>query len=436
MSGSDLRILVENLKTHQVELEMQNEELTRAQQMLAQEKEKYCDLFDFAPVGFLAIDKGHLLTECNLTAAGMLGVERAKLLRRPLRRYVAREDRDAFTRFLMQTRAEQRGLMGEVRILRADGRMFHARLESEPVRGGDGVRLAMVDISDRVDTERDLMHAKQELELNVQQRTGELRSTVEQLFAEIAQREKRERELHATYEELNLRAQQLQRLTSQLVQTEQRERKRIAQVLHDTLQQQLAAVRLLVGGLADRSPDEQWKEELVRAEEQIGDSIRTARTLTTELNPPALTQGGLIGGLEWLARWMEQKHGLRVELSFENRRLDMSEDTKMLLFDSVRELLFNVAKHADAPLARVGLETSDGAGLKITVSDQGRGFDPKALPARPDPRAGSGCSRSASAFRPSGGGCSSRASPVEAAASRFTSRRCCRPPATTGGGSA
>jgi PAS domain S-box-containing protein len=379
--GPDLQRVVEDLRTHQIELEMQNEELVRAQQLLADEKEKYCDLFDFAPVGFLVLDTAHIVTECNLTAAGMLAVVRSRVLGKPFRRYIAAEDTGAFDQLVLRAQRGQTGLTADVRVVRADGPMFHARLDAEPAwRGGDYVRLAMADIDERVKAEAALRTSARELEVKVQERTGELRRTVDQLSGEIAQRERRESELNATYSELDQRARQLQHLTSQLVQTEQRERKRIAQVLHDTLQQQLAAIRLMVGGLVERSTDAQWRDELVRAEEQIGDAIRTARTLTTELSPPALAQGGLIGGLEWLAQWMEQKHGLRVELSCENRALDMSEDTKMLLFDSVRELLFNVVKHARVPSARIGLTALDGAGLRITVSDQGNGFDPKALP--------------------------------------------------------
>lgn len=380
--GPDLQRVVEDLRTHQVELEMQNEELQRAQQLLANEKEKYCDLFDFAPVGFLVLDASHVITECNLTAAGMLGIPRGRVLGKPFRLYIAPPGRDAFEHLVLRAHRGETGLTADMQIVRADGGMFHARLDAEPAwRGGDHVRLAMADIDERVKAEESLRTSTRELEAKVQERTGELRQTVDQLSGEIARRERRESELHATYAELDQRARQLQYLTSQLVQTEQRERKRIAQVLHDTLQQQLAAVRLMMGGLVERSPDEQWRDELVRAEEQIGEAIRTARTLTTELSPPALTQSGLIGGLEWLARWMEQKHGLRVELSCETRALEMSEEIKMLLFDSVRELLFNVVKHASVSSARVGLEAVDGTGLRITVSDQGNGFDPKALPA-------------------------------------------------------
>ena len=376
----DLQKLVEDLKTHQIELEMQNDELNRAQALLSDEKEKYSDLFNFAPVGFLVLDQQNRVTECNLTGAGMLHVERNLILGKPFRKFVLPSDRDRYDSFVLQTQQGQRGLSAEVRMRRPEMPAMHARLESEPEWGSrHGLRLAMVDIGDRVEAEQSLLAAKKDLERTVAERTAELRKTVDQLFTEITQREGRERELKSAYGELNQRAGQLQQLTSQLVQTEQRERKRIAQILHDTLQQQLAAIRLLVGGLAERSPDERWKDELLRAEEQIGDAIRTTRTLTTELNPPALAQDGLIGGLEWLAKWMEQKHGLRVELSFDNRRIDMSEDTKMLLFDSIRELLFNVVKHAEAPFARVGLEAFNGAGLRITVSDQGRGFDPQAL---------------------------------------------------------
>jgi signal transduction histidine kinase len=116
---------------------------------------------------------------------------------------------------------------------------------------------------------------------------------------------------------------------------EQRERKRMAQILHDHLQQQLASAKLQVSCL-----DELDGEALVLAatqiEELLGESIRLSRSLTAELSPPILHEAGLAAGLEWLARWMADKHGLKVELAMEEDLPAVAEDVKVLLFESTR----------------------------------------------------------------------------------------------------
>ncbi|MEW6753420.1 MAG: response regulator [Candidatus Latescibacterota bacterium] len=83
-------------------------------------------------------------------------------------------------------------------------------------------------------------------------------------------------------------------------------------------------------------------------------------------------------GLEWLGRWMQEKHGLAVELEADPQADPAREDVRVLLFEAVRELLFNVVKHAGVARARVRLARAEGDQLELTISDQGRGFSPRA----------------------------------------------------------
>jgi signal transduction histidine kinase len=184
-------------------------------------------------------------------------------------------------------------------------------------------------------------------------------------------------ELSAANRELEDRAHKLRLLAGELVITEQRERKQLAKVLHDGLQQYLVAAKLQLGGLVEQITNEEARRTAVSVEGLLGESIKVSRTLAAELSPPILHDGGILSGMEWLVCWMTNKHAFHVDLVVEMDSPVLSEDVKVLLFESVRELLLNVVKHSQADSAKVHLRQDDGKNLRITVSDSGKGFDGK-----------------------------------------------------------
>ncbi len=174
---------------------------------------------------------------------------------------------------------------------------------------------------------------------------------------------------------LEVRAGQLQELASELTLAEQRERSRIAQILHDNLQQVLVGAKFGLNSFPGPVTDDQVAA-VEYVEGLIDEAIRESRSLTSELVPPVLREYGLADGLAWLAEWMKEKHGLDVALTADRKADSAREDVRVLVFQSVRELLFNVVKHAGVREANVEL-TADGPNqLRVTVEDAGRGFDP------------------------------------------------------------
>ena len=181
-------------------------------------------------------------------------------------------------------------------------------------------------------------------------------------------------------ERVRERTVQLRALASELTLTEQRERKRLAKVLHDHLQQLLVAAKCQVEVLG-RDERDTVKNAVREISELIDESITASRSLTAELSPPVLHEGGLNAGLEWLAKWMADKQHLHVDLEMDAIE-PLTEDTNILLFESVRELLLNAVKHSKTHSVRVSLKSAEGL-LQLVVSDEGIGFDPKTLsPAR------------------------------------------------------
>jgi PAS domain S-box-containing protein len=180
--------------------------------------------------------------------------------------------------------------------------------------------------------------------------------------------------------ELRHRAEQLARLSAELTMTEQRERRRISKILHDGLQQQLAAAKLQLGGMAEQIGRSDLKGVAYQIEEMVGESIRMARSLSADLSPPILHAGGIVAGMEWLVRWMADMHDFAVDLDLCTQTVHLNEDVKILVFESVRELLFNAVKHSRAIRAALRLEAVEGGDrVKITISDKGQGFDPVRL---------------------------------------------------------
>jgi len=184
-------------------------------------------------------------------------------------------------------------------------------------------------------------------------------------------------EQQKAFSELQEQARQLQQLTLELSETEDRERKRLAEILHDDLQQLLAAAKFHVGLLRRRARgDGELLEIAGQAQAILVEAIEKSRSLSHELSPPGLAHNDLGEAFEWLAQQMWRKHGLTVRLDIRERIELQSEPLKTLLYKSAQEILFNVIKHAGVSEARLRLRRRGGS-ICLSVSDRGRGFDPK-----------------------------------------------------------
>ena len=168
----------------------------------------------------------------------------------------------------------------------------------------------------------------------------------------------------------------LRRLASEVCLAEERERRQIAEDLHDHLGQALALIKIRLLGLrgdAVFGGHGRALEELVALSDQ---AIRYTRGLTFELSPPVLYELGLGSALEWLGEDTARRHGLRVKVR-DKARVALPDDLKVMLWKSVRELLHNVVKHAQARSVEITLTVLDGA-VSVRIADDGRGFDPAA----------------------------------------------------------
>ncbi len=142
--------LLHELQVHQIELEMQNESLRQTQVELEISRDRYVDLYEFAPVGYLTLTREGLITEINLTGAAMLGVERRRLLSRRFDAYLTAEDRERWRRLFIAALGSETRQYGNLALQRGDGAVFQARLDCLRMVEGDAppvLRIALSDIS-------------------------------------------------------------------------------------------------------------------------------------------------------------------------------------------------------------------------------------------------------------------------------------------------
>ena len=198
----DAQRLVHELQVHQIELELQNEELRRSQQETLEALAKYANLYDFAPLGYFTCDADGLILEINLTGARMLGVDRDRLLHKPFMAHIVAEDQDIFWRQRRRVSAKGEPRSCEIRFRPKDGRHFYVQMKSVAVKDSGGrfsrILTAITDVNERVLAQQALQKAHDELEQRVAERTAALRAeiarhktTAEKLQAKTAELEQR-----------------------------------------------------------------------------------------------------------------------------------------------------------------------------------------------------------------------------------------------------
>ena len=158
-------------------------------------------------------------------------------------------------------------------------------------------------------------------------------------------------------------------MAKQLTRVEHQERQRIAGLLHDQLQQLLVACRLQLSLLPEGSAREQVNQLLEQ-------SIQLSRSLTNELNPPGLMLASFGDAVKWLADWSKDNHGLQITLDITENLPNVDTETKVIAFDAIREVLFNISKHSGIQTADMSVGCSDAGSIQIEIVDQGVGFDP------------------------------------------------------------
>ncbi|MFO7652943.1 MAG: sensor histidine kinase [Candidatus Krumholzibacteriia bacterium] len=211
-----------------------------------------------------------------------------------------------------------------------------------------------------------LMLRLRETEEKLRRTEAELRELTNELEQRVADRTA----------ELERRTREVQELALEVSRAEDQERRRLAQYLHDHLQQLLVSVQMQLQMLARRADAAPIRERLGKLQRTMEDAIASSRTLTFELSPPVLDEAGLPPTLEWLGNWVHENYGLAVAVRLDQTANPVDRGHRSFVFGAARELLFNVAKHAGVDHAELILARTGSDHLQIVVIDGGGGFDP------------------------------------------------------------
>ncbi len=174
-------------------------------------------------------------------------------------------------------------------------------------------------------------------------------------------------------QQIRMYQKRLQKLTSELSLTEERERRSLAELLHDNIGQILSFAKIKLEELQDLNTYRRLKGPISEVYRLVENSIRITRSLIFELSPPILYDVGLGAAVEWLAEKMHKQQGLQVQVESDDQSKLLSNEIRIVLFRAVRELLINVIKHAKATQAKVCMKR-DGKYFKVSVEDNGVGF--------------------------------------------------------------
>jgi PAS domain S-box-containing protein len=308
--------------------------------------------FEAAPNGIVMVNSDGRITLVNAQIENLFGYAREELLGQPIEMLVpspVRQHHMGYREsYLKKPEARPMGRGRDLFGRRKDGSEFPVEIGLNPIRTERDVMVlsTVVDITLRKQAERELHELNENLERRVADRTR------------IAEQ----------------RTAQLRALAAELTHAEHRERLRLAQTLHDHIQQLLVAAKLKLGSL-QRSLAGRQAQVAGELESLLNETVESSRSLAVDLSPPILRDAGLVQALHWLARRFHEKHGLNVRLEAEPAAEPQSDDVRFLLFETIRELLFNVVKHARTGAARVALHHDNGC-LQVRVEDQGAGFEP------------------------------------------------------------
>ncbi len=333
MSPDELRHLVHELRVHEIELRMQNDTLRQTQYELEKLQERFRELYDNAPVGYISIDTEGIINTANRTSADLLGLIRKELIGRRFTRFISSGDKTRYLEFFKPLTSGHPHGWVEVRLLKAGGESFHARLEGHAMAHGkpeaDEILLCLSDISEKKQAE----------------------------------------------DELEKTRDQLRKLAAHLQSVREEERKSMAREIHDEMGQVMAYLKMSLPVIEARIPetDTETRRRIQTMKESLADSIQSTKSIISRLRPYQLDELGLIPALESYVQEFQEQSGIKTHLFASEAQPGLSPEKATALYRIVMEGLSNAARHSGASYVVVSI-TEGCKKITLEISDDGAGF--------------------------------------------------------------
>lgn len=332
---SKLELLAE-LQANQAALEMHNRKLMDAHHQLEEAHDRYADLYDYAPVGYLTLDAVGEVQAINLTGCVMLGVERASIVGKPFINYLAKGGSHKFFHSLQQTFNSSGNTVVELQIITSSGNKEYVRLESLAVEDGKTCRMVMADVD-------------------------ELKRTMN-----------RNHELFHDN----------RRLMQNIFKIQEEERRLLARELHDELGQWLTAINAEAGTILNIADKDR---AIYTSSLAISECVRKMHVvmhdMLHQLRPALLDTLGLVDALlELKKQWCTYHTDIILEFKFEGKLEALGENINITIYRIVQEALNNICSHANATRALVILRRRTKGNIPsnslfLLIEDNGKGYD-------------------------------------------------------------
>jgi PAS domain S-box-containing protein len=358
------------------ELEKIKDQHEKTYEELVRTKAMYHGLFEFAPDAIVVVNRDGHVVQVNAQAERLFGYGRDEMLDKPVeilmperfsQRHIGYRQN-----YFDKPRVRPMGMGLELYGKRKDGSEFPLDILLGPLEIEKDVFVVSVarDISRRKQMEEELRKSRDELETRVHARTQELEVMNEELKTEMDKRQKIEDKLRGSES-------YLRHLSAELLTAQEKERRRVAQEIHDSIGSSLAATKFKVedalGQVGDSNP--QTRASLESMIPILEETIQETRRIQMALRPSVLDDLGILATIKWFCRQFESTY---THISIK-QEIDIQEDavvdpSKIVIFRVLQEAMNNIAKHSKADLVHLSLRKSDGR-IELVLEDNGRGFD-------------------------------------------------------------
>jgi len=373
------------------ELEKIKDQHEKTYEELVRTKAMYHGLFEFAPDAIVVANRDGRLVQVNAQAERLFGYGRDEMLDKRVEILMPEHFRQRHIEhrqsYFDKPHVRPMGMGLELYGRRKDGSEFPLDISLGPLEVEKDIFVVSVvrDISRRKQMEAELKKSREELETRVHQRTQELEVINEELKTEINKRQKIENRLRESES-------YLRHLSAELLTAQEKERRRVAQEIHDSIGSSLAATKFKVedalGQVGDSNP--QTRASLESMIPILQETIRETRRIQMALRPSILDDLGILATIEWFCRQFELTYThISIKQEIDIQEDEVVDPLKIAIFRVLQEATNNIAKHSKADLVHLSLRKTDGR-IELVLEDNGRGFDLKKVLASESTKRGLG----------------------------------------------